>query len=635
MSSKSLAYRLGLYISLAVLLVFMVFISLILRFHFSTTTKSNENKAMLQSSEVFWNIKDIVGRAYDISASVSKQSALYRNRVGMEAYLSGIISGNAFLQSVELHLFDMSSGHGDSTFMVSRREGKITFYTGENAEKACIREDSLKRYVADPRREGWSEPFRLSPEGGICTVYSLPFEHPGSQGNDRYSGLVRCVVPVGFLADLINRHKIWGNGYAFIASPKGTYMTYPQKEYVMNRNIFAVYYDNKKNNASEFQKFMKGESVHLVVYPPALNYKKAWSFSAVIPEHNCNWILVSTVPFSQLHLNIFSLMIKMTAILLLLEIVIFFMVFYMSRRILKPLTMVSDALHNFSIELLDQHPGTRNETVALQKSLDRLQERYAKYKKTEAENALKGSRMMSDLALASEIQQSIIPRTGNYSLHNSGITIHTVFRPAHLISGDLYDFFMVDDKRLLITIGDVSGGGIPAALFMGVAHTYIRSNSSYNTAKEIVFQVNKQLCKNNSNQFFLTLFLGILDIRKGVLNYCNAGHSPSFLIPGNGKPQELNDQHGLPLGLYPEKEYFDSEITIHKGDALILYTDGITERMNEKGEFFGIAELHSLIAYTRGKSPEETALLIMQKVDQFGSGVPQHNDLSLMVLNYS
>jgi phosphoserine phosphatase RsbU/P len=147
-------------------------------------------------------------------------------------------------------------------------------------------------------------------------------------------------------------------------------------------------------------------------------------------------------------------------------------------------------------------------------------------------------------------------------------------------------------------------------------------------------QVNKQICKNNSNQFFLTLFLGILDIRSGILNYCNAGHSQSILIPGNGKVRDLNDQHGLPLGLYPDKEYKDSSITISKGDALILYTDGITEHINEKGEFFGNEKLSSLFAHAKGKSPEETAIMIMQKVDQFGNGAQQHNDLSLMVLNY-
>ena len=302
---------------------------------------------------------------------------------------------------------------------------------------------------------------------------------------------------------------------------------------------------------------------------------------------------------------------------------------------MEPLTKISDELHNFSIEILEHPQETKNETVALQKSLERLQDRYEKHKKYEAEVAQRGSKFLSDLALASEIQQSIIPQTGNYSLQNSGISIHTVFRPAQYVSGDLYDFFMIDNKRLIITMGDVSGGGIPAALFMGVAHTYIRSNALHETSKEIVSQVNKQLCKNNANQFFLTLFLGILDISDGILNYCSAGHTPSILYSANGTMQELDNQHGLPLGLYPEKEYSDTSIDINKGDYLILYTDGVTEHINEAGEFYGVHSFYSLLNQLKDKTPEEIATMIMKSVDRFGSGVTQHNDLSLMVVKFS
>jgi sigma-B regulation protein RsbU (phosphoserine phosphatase) len=328
-------------------------------------------------------------------------------------------------------------------------------------------------------------------------------------------------------------------------------------------------------------------------------------------------------------------MIEMATVILLLVFAIFSLVFSIVNKIIKPLTKISNELHSFSVEILDHHQETKNETVALRKSLERLQERYEKHKKYEAEAAQRGSKFLSDLALASEIQQSIIPQTGNYSLQNSGITIHTVFRPAHYVSGDLYDFFMIDNKRLIITMGDVSGGGIPAALFMGVAHTYIRSNASYDTSKEIVNQVNKQLCKNNSNQFFLTLFLGILDITNGILNYCSAGHTPTILYSANGKMQELNNQHGLPLGLYPDKEYTDTSISIYRGDYLILYTDGVTEHINEAGEFYGAGSFYSLLKQLKDKSPEEIATMIMQSVDRFGSGAAQHNDLSLMVVKYS
>jgi phosphoserine phosphatase RsbU/P len=131
------------------------------------------------------------------------------------------------------------------------------------------------------------------------------------------------------------------------------------------------------------------------------------------------------------------------------------------------------------------------------------------------------------------------------------------------------------------------------------------------------------------------LFMGILDIQKGVLNFCNAGHSPTFLLSGSGNVKELNDQHGLPLGLYPQRDYKDSTVSIHKGDTLVLYTDGITEHVNESGEFFGVDGFFKLFNQIKNNSPEEIARLIMDDVDKFGGDVSQSDDLTLMVLSYN
>jgi phosphoserine phosphatase RsbU/P len=637
MSNRSLAYRLGLYISLAVLLVFAIFVFLLLRFHISSTKKSNENKAILLSSDIYRNVRDVVVKTKTISSDIARQTEFYHDHNGMEVFLSGIVHDYDYLQSVEVKLTRIGSTLKDSFFVATVRNGKVLFYQGNNPESYCISEDTLRNYLQDLSKVGWSEPIPFRKNGVNISVYNFPFEIRDKAGILQTEGSVKCIISLQYLMDMIDttrtKTKIWKNGYAFLTSPEGVYMTYPLHEYVLKRNIYKTFYSVTKKDSSYLEKFMKGESEPLVVFPPALNYKKGWSFSTVIPENN--WVLVFTVLFSELHYNIFALMIKMSCIILLLVVSIFFLVFSIASKVMKPLTKISNELHSFSIEFLGVNPESNNETVALRNSLERLQERYEKHKKYEAEVALRGSKFLSDLALASEIQQSIIPQTGNYFLQNSGIAIHTVFRPAQYVSGDLYDFFMIDNKRLIITMGDVSGGGIPAALFMGVAHTYIRSNALYDTSKEIVSQVNKQLCKNNSNQFFLTLFLGILDISTGILNYCSAGHTPTILYSASGKIQELNNQHGLPLGLYPGKEYSDTSITIYKGDYLVLYTDGVTEHINEAGEFYGAGSFYSLLKQLKDKSPEEIATMIMESVDRFGSGTAQHNDHSLMVVKYN
>ncbi len=341
------------------------------------------------------------------------------------------------------------------------------------------------------------------------------------------------------------------------------------------------------------------------------------------------------MPTSELYHDLNLLLLKMILVSIGVAALLFYLVFTISRRILRPLSTVSRELASFSIEKLDPVSGELNETISLQKSLALLQKRYEKSQQSESEFLRRRAKHREDLQLASEIQQAFIPPQGNHLVPGTGVTIHSVFRPLHVVSGDLYDFFMIDDTKLLFTIGDVSGGGIPAALFMGVANTYIKSNAFAGSAKDIVNQVNMLLCRNNSNQFFLSLFLGILDVEEKTLNYCNAGHTPSFFMSHAGKVKELGDPHGLPLGLYPERSYKDSVIHMGKGDTLILYTDGVTEQLSEDGDFFGVDNFYRLFDIMKDKTPDEIAEIIIGSVNNFAGATPQSDDLSILVLQNS
>jgi len=550
----------------------------------------------------------------------------------MEVFLSGILEEYEFLESVEV-IFHGSIGYlKDTVYTAFLQNGKPAFTAGNSINSIYFDEEELRKLLPDPNSDGWSEPFRTGRDKKIVSVFNYPFINRDSIRGTYSSGSLRLVVSIGYFRNLINETRIWKNGYAFLASPKGTYMTYPIAELELKRNFHDVFRDKRVvTDSSLINAFMDGKSGPMVVYPPVLNYRKAWTFST--PLHDNGWLLVFTVPFSELYKDIVPLLITMSCIMILVVLAIFFLVFSIAKKVTAPLSRISRELHSFSIDVLEQKSSIRNETRALQKSLEILQERYERHKQFEAEADIKGKKFIADLKLASEIQHSIIPPTGNYSLPNSNISIHTVFRPAQYVSGDLYDFFMIDEKRLLIAMGDVSGGGIPAALFMGVAHTYIRSNASYKIAKDIVSQVNKQLCKNNTNQFFLTLFLGILDISTGRLTFCNAGHSPALFSSGNGQVRELIDQHGVPLGLFPDKEYGETAVLFERGECLILYTDGITDHINKAGEFFGIHGFISLVRQIVDKSPEGLVNRIMESVDTFGNGVLQNDDLSLMVVS--
>jgi sigma-B regulation protein RsbU (phosphoserine phosphatase) len=152
--------------------------------------------------------------------------------------------------------------------------------------------------------------------------------------------------------------------------------------------------------------------------------------------------------------------------------------------------------------------------------------------------------------------------------------------------------------------------------------------------KEIVKEVNKELFHQNKNQYFLTLFVAVLNLKTGIVNYCNAAHTTSLILKENGSIQELAKTHGLPLGLYKDKEYTDSETKLSANDVLILYTDGITEMINSTGELFGENNFKEEIKKLKGNSPNEIITKIEKHLEEYRKGVKQSDDYSIVALKY-
>ena len=148
-------------------------------------------------------------------------------------------------------------------------------------------------------------------------------------------------------------------------------------------------------------------------------------------------------------------------------------------------------------------------------------------------------------------------------------------------------------------------------------------------------KVNKELYTNNQHQFFLTLFLGVLNVKTGTLNFCNAAHTPSLILKASGEIIELGHSHGLPLGLYPNKEYSEGKVKIEKGDSIILYTDGITEAQDENNKHLGVNGLKKIVGQLKTLSAEEMVKGIEKSVIEFRGESKQTDDICLLVLKYN
>ena len=215
------------------------------------------------------------------------------------------------------------------------------------------------------------------------------------------------------------------------------------------------------------------------------------------------------------------------------------------------------------------------------------------------------------------------------------IDLYATLLSAKEVGGDLYDFFLLDDNRMCFAIGDVSGKGIPASLFMAVTRTLLRSVADKDkTTAEIVSSINKTLSFNNESNMFVTFFLGILDIHKGELKYCNAGHNPPILIKNKKDVSYFNITKAIPVGLFDTYEYTEESIRIAPDDQIFLYTDGLTEAEDVNNNLFGDDLLLQVIGQHAAASPREMIEAATKAVADHVKGHTQSDDLTMMSISY-
>jgi phosphoserine phosphatase RsbU/P len=242
-------------------------------------------------------------------------------------------------------------------------------------------------------------------------------------------------------------------------------------------------------------------------------------------------------------------------------------------------------------------------------------------------------RINAELDIACQIQTSLLPCVFPAYPDRPEFDIYASISPAKEVGGDFYDFFMIDDNHLGVVIADVSGKGIPAALFMMVAKTLIKNNALMHlTPAETLARANAQLCENNSASMFVTVFMGILNVRTGEFTYVNAGHNFPLIRHANEEYGWLKSKVRLVLGFSDSAQYEDCVIKVSQGDTLFLYTDGVTEALDEQQQMFGSERLIELMNASTDLGPRALLMTVRQAIDAFASGAPQHDDITMLAV---
>ena len=245
----------------------------------------------------------------------------------------------------------------------------------------------------------------------------------------------------------------------------------------------------------------------------------------------------------------------------------------------------------------------------------------------------KRERIASELRIAQEIQISMLP---SVFPKRPEFELYAMMDPAKEVGGDFYDFFFVDKKRLCFVIGDVSGKGVPAALFMAITKTLVKNEAMRGISTgEILSRVNNILCPDNQTCLFVTIFCAILDIETGQVQYCNAGHNPPLVCDRQGCTVEyLKVSGGLVVGVMENTKCEDKDLTLKPGDLILLYTDGVTEAMNLKQEQFSEKRLLDRLTLVKDKDIKSMIGDLREVVHRFAQDEPQSDDITMLALRY-
>ena len=241
----------------------------------------------------------------------------------------------------------------------------------------------------------------------------------------------------------------------------------------------------------------------------------------------------------------------------------------------------------------------------------------------------------NDLAIAGEIQQTILPRSfPPFPELTEVVDIYASMTPAKDVDGDFYDFFQIDDERIGLVIADVSGKGVPASLFMAVSRTLLRATALRGVSSaECLTYANKLLCKESLDSMFVTVFYGIYHYKTGMMDYTNAGHNPPYLLRGGRTVECLPVASNFVVGVFDDIEFESNTLTFGIGDTLLLYTDGVTEAFNDKREQFSESNLQDILASMHeSSSAKEVVTSVLQSVKTFSGDYPQSDDITLLSL---
>ncbi len=472
----------------------------------------------------------------------------------------------------------------------------------------------------------WSEPYYDDGGGGQrMSTYSMPIND--KDGN--FIGILTADLSLEWMSDMLATIKPFDDSYSLIIGRNAAYIAHPNDEKVLNETIFTSAIQMSDTTAfgvgrdmlaghRGMRRFMNDDDSSFVVYGPLSN---GWSVAMV-----CSYGDVFGMAMAVMVIITVFLVIGLVAL------------FFGCRRIISRMTSpvvefgnaaMTIAKGTFNATIPEVH--SKDEIRTLRNSLAYMQSSINSYIEELKTTTASNERYESELNIAREIQKSMLPV--NFP-DISTFDLYAEVQPAKEVGGDLYDFLHVGDTVFFL-VGDVSGKGVPAALFMSITRAAFRFIGSLGLPlAEVVSSVSDCLSDGNESNMFVTIFAGRLDLKTGELEYCNAGHNPIVIVDPDGKASFLHAKPNLAAGLFRGFKYEGERTKLEHGSRLILYTDGVTEAEREDKTQFGEPALLEWASHIeKSVTAKGAAHSLHAQVKHFTEGAEQNDDITIMVID--
>ncbi len=437
-----------------------------------------------------------------------------------------------------------------------------------------------QEWFTEPIKRGegyWSEPY-VDVGGGdvLMTTYSMPV----MDKDGKIAAVVTADISLDWLTDLVGKVELYPHAFSVVVSRKGQIMVSPVREFVMTKTVteaISTMEDTVTLKAIGLA-MMKGEEGEATVVEKGVSNRVFFA-----PIERTGWSMTVVIPENEVYAKLRKMKVWV--------------------RLMQLLGM--------ALLLLILLLAARN-----QRKLAKINQQKDK--------------MEGELKIARGIQMAMIPKIFPPFPERKDIDMSATIVPAKEVGGDLYDFYIRDEK-LFFCVGDVSGKGVPASLVMAVTRSLFRTVSAHEKSpQKIVTTMNESMSETNENNMFVTFFCGVLDMKTGHLRYCNAGHNAPMLLTDKIAP--LPVEANLPLGIMEDMQFKEQELDLKYDDAIFLYTDGLTEAENAVHELFGEQRM---VESLRGRKDSEGHLENMKEaVNNFVAGAPQSDDLTMLFIHY-